>query len=177
MNRKPFNRSGFNRPSTAITSVTGFAQLKLGASPVFANRAISALALPSRLVLWDSADGTIIKTGSGNSALVLYASGNAAKVLYGILAPSVMALKTLSEQSVQGESVIDLQWLVLAPGGELIINTEDMTVTVNGQNGMEYFSLDSEFFNLLNGANTIVFSDGSTGRNINFDIIWKDRWL
>jgi phage-related protein len=88
-----------------------------------------------------------------------------------------MALRTAADQSIQGEAVIDLTGLVLAPGDELTINTEDMTVTLDGQNGMDYFSLDSEFFTLLSGLNTLVFTDGETTRTIAFDIIWKDRWL
>ena len=67
--------------------------------------------------------------------------------------------------------------LVLCPGDELVINTCDLTVTLNGLNAMEYFAADSEFITLLNGKNIIEYNDESGTRNISFDIIWKDRWL
>jgi hypothetical protein len=65
----------------------------------------------------------------------------------------------------------------LRPGDELVINTCDLTVTLNGENAMEYFAADAEFITLLNGGNTIEYNDESGAREISFDIIWKDRWL
>lgn len=177
MNRRPYNRSAFNRPSAATSSVTGLALLKMGASPVAYTRTISAIGNAASLDLSAAAVPTNAKRGAGNTALVLSTQGVSTKVLCGLLAAAVMALKTSADQSIQGEAIIDLTGLVLAPGDELTINTEDMTVTLDGQNGMDYFSLDSEFFTLLSGLNTLVFTDGETARTVAFDIIWKDRWL
>ena len=84
---------------------------------------------------------------------------------------------TEANQVLAGESVITLEGITLKPGDELIINTCDMTVTINGQNAMEYFSNDSDFFTLLNGLNTLIYNDSNSSRNISFDVIWKDRWL
>lgn len=177
MNRKPYNRSGFNRSSVVTTNATGFASLKLRADPVFANRTISAVAIPARLSLSGTAIATVVKSASGNAAMKVNALAMSTRALYALPGAATMALKAAAEQSVQGESVIDLQGLVLEPGDEMVINTEDMTVTINGQNAMDYFTMDSEFFALLNGENTIVYADENVSRTANLDIIWKDRWL
>jgi len=147
------------------------------------NRDISALATKSALILNDSANATNVKAKTGLAALVLRGTGNGLlKINAGtILAKMIMA--TSADTIIQGEAVINLRddqtntWLILAPGDELIINTDEMTVTVNGQNGMRYFSMDSDFFKLLSGENKIVYSDGSSSRDVLVDIIWKDRWL
>lgn len=177
MNRKPFNRGGFNRSSTTTSSATGLAQLKLGASPVFANRTISVPISQSNLALTNNLSPTVIKSAECKAALILLSLGNATKALDGGTGAALIVLTADASQSVQGEAVITLEGLVLAPGGELIINTVDMTVTINAESGMQYFSADSEFFALLNGANTILYNDGETNRTINLDVIWKDRWL
>jgi len=147
------------------------------------NRDISALATKSALILNDSANATNVKAKTGLAALVLRGTGNGLlKINAGtILAKMIMA--TSADTIILGEAVINLRddqtntWLILAPGDELIINTDEMTVTINGQNGMRYFSMDSDFFKLLSGENKIVYSDCSGSRDVLVDIIWKDRWL
>jgi len=110
-------------------------------------------------------------------------TANARVIKDGGVGLSTMNMTTFGDQLIQGEAVINLRddqtgtWLILAPGGELIIDTEEMTVTVNSENGMEYFSMDSDFFKLLSGENIIVYSDASDTRDVLVDIIWKDRWL
>ena len=60
---------------------------------------------------------------------------------------------------------------------ELVIDTCEMTVSVNGQNMMKFVSNDSEFFSLLPGDNEIIYTDGVTTRKVSIDILWKDRWV
>lgn len=177
MNRRPLNRSGFNRPSTSTSSATGLAQLKMGANPVSAQRTISIPLTRSQLAVLGSLQPTNTKYGGGVSELSLAGIANATQVLDGGTGTSLFTLLAEAIQSVQGEAVITLEGLVLAPGDELVINTQDMTITLNGQNGTEHFSADSEFFTLLSGENTIIYSDGEASRKINLDVIWKDRWL
>lgn len=178
MNRRPFNRSAFNRQGTAETvGNSGIALLKLSAIPVFANRDINSLLTSATLVLDSGISGTNVKYGATTAAIKLSATGQQTKVIVAMAGISDMVIKTYADQAVQGESVIDLEGLILRPGDELIINTCDMTVMLNGQNGTQYFSPDSEFFALLSGDNEIIYSDGNTTRNVTLDIIWKDRWL
>ena len=88
-----------------------------------------------------------------------------------------MVMLTQATHQLSGEQMMRFEDLALRPGDELVINTCDLTVTLNGQNAMEYFAADSEFITLLNGENIIEYSDESGDRKISFDIIWKDRWL
>jgi len=71
--------------------------------------------------------------------LKLTALGDGVKALSVDAGIAEVVLTASAQQAVQGEAVIALEGLTLAVGDELIINTIDMTVTVNGQNGMKYF--------------------------------------
>ena len=182
MNRQPFNRSGFNRTAQAINGTNGIALMKLTSSGV-PTQIISTPVSESIMRLLSSAEGTRVIWYSGLSGLVMSGTAKAFVIRNGGIGLSTMKMGTFGDQLIQGEAVINLKndqnntWLTLAPGDELVINTDDMTVAINSQNGMQYFSMDSDFFKLLSGENKIVYSDGSGSRDILFDIIWKDRWL
>jgi hypothetical protein len=175
MNR-PFNRSAFNRPAKTTSSTTGIALIKFSGS-LNLNRTVSIPANQSSVKISANLTPTVEKYIAGKSEIKLSSQANATKVLDAGIGLAAIVLGGSVVQSVQGEAVITLEDLNLAPGDELVINTTDLTVTVNGQNGTQYFSPDSEFFTLLNGVNTIVYSDTEAERNINLDVIWKDRWL
>ena len=55
-----------------------------------------------------------------------------------------------------------------------IIDTEHMTVTLNGANIIDRVSDDSAFFKLQPGENDIIVEGGTTA---DVKILWKDRWL
>ena len=62
----------------------------------------------------------------------------------------------------------------MVAGDELIIDTEHMTVTLNGANIIDRVSDDSAFFKLQPGENDIIVEGGTTA---DVKILWKDRWL
>lgn len=64
--------------------------------------------------------------------------------------------------------------LTLQPGDELIIDTDAMTVTLNGENAVAYVTDDSIFFKLAPGDSTLNFAGGEQA---DIRILWKDRWL
>ena len=175
-NRQPFNRGKFNVPSVTISSNNGIALMKLGAVPVSAQRTISASGQAS-LKLSGLSDGTIVRYAAGSCLFTLGSYADGTKVFIVEAEDAALVMLTQATQQLSGEQVMRFEELVLRPGDELIINTCDMTVTINGQNAMEFFSNESEFFTLLNGINTLVYSDSNSNRKISFDIIWKDRWL
>ena len=175
-NRQPYNRGKFNVPSAAISSNSGIALLKLGAVPVSAQRTISASGQAS-LKLGSLTDGTIIKYSTASAVLTMSGVADGTKVFIVSAGTAALVIMTQATHQVSGEQAMRLEGLVLHPGDELVINTGDMTVTLNGQNAMQYFSADSEFITLLNGENILEYNDESTSRDISFDIIWKDRWL
>lgn len=175
-NRQPYNRGKFNVPSAAISDNSGLAGLVLGTIPVNAQRTINASGQAS-MKLSGVSDGTIVKYMSGDCQLALGSFANGTKVF--IMKPDEAALILLTQavHQLSGEQVMRFEDLVLRPDDELVINTCDLTVTLNGQNAMEYFAADSDFITLLNGENTIEYNDESEARKISFDIIWKDRWI
>lgn len=175
-NRQPYNRGKFNVQSSQTIGNSGIGLIVMSTNTVQVSKTISAKGSTS-LCLKHNVDGTIVKYINGYSSLLLDAYGKGTKIF--IVAGNIanMVMKTESNQSLAGESAIILKGLILKPGDELIINTCDMTITINGQNAMEYFSDESDFFKLLSGINTLIYSDGNTNRNIYFDVIWKDRWL
>lgn len=176
-NRQPFNQGKFNVSSGSTIGNSGIALMAMGANSVLGNRIISASGLAS-LKLGEISDGTNIKYSSGMAGLVMDSQANGTKYYLVTGDPARLIMTTEANQLLSGEEIIVLDGLILSPGDELVINTYDMTVTLNGQNAMQYFSSESDFIKLLNGLNTIEYSDGNGGsRNISFDILWKDRWL
>lgn len=76
-----------------------------------------------------------------------------------------------------GYEYIKLSNLVLKPNDELIINTGEMTVEINGQNVIQYFSNDGEFFSIKPGENIVVYENGNVNSKANIKILWKDAFL
>lgn len=175
-NRQPFNRGKFNTPITQSIGNNGIAVMMMKANSTLASRIISAIGT-SDLSMREDVKGTIVKYNTGTSEIWSGSQGEGTKVLTAESEISKLAMSTEANQVLAGESVITLEGITLKPGDELVINTCDMTVTINGQNAMEYFSNDSDFFTLLNGLNTLIYNDSNSSRNISFDVIWKDRWL
>lgn len=175
-NRQPYNRGKFNTPSTSSVGANGIGLMILNGGPVQGSRLISANGL-AILYMKHDVDATINKNDIGNTALTLNGFSNGTKRFMVSSDISSLVLGTEANQMLSGEAVINLEGIILKPGEELVINTCDMTITINGQNAMEYFSDDSEFFNLLSGLNTLIYSDSNSSRNLSFDVIWKDRWL
>ncbi len=175
-NRQPYNREKFNAPLTVTSSNSGIALLKLEAIPVSAQRTISASGQAS-MKLGSLTDGTIIKYSTASAVLTMSGVADGTKVFIVSAGTAALVIMTQATHQLSGEQMMRFEDLSLRPGDELVINTCDLTVTLNGLNAMEYFAADSEFITLLKGKNIIEYNDESGTRNISFDIIWKDRWL
>jgi len=92
--------------------------------------------------------------------------------------PSVpINLNTKGSAVMFGYSTLFLPDLVVPPDGELVIDTENMTITLNGENVTRFFGQDSEFFKLKPGENIVIYEDGEQNRDISYKILWKDLWL
>lgn len=76
-----------------------------------------------------------------------------------------------------GSQVLELINLNLHAGDEVIIDTEKMTITVNGVNSINILSDDSVFLNLSPGANTVSVETDNIGAEADIYVLWKDRWL
>lgn len=175
-NRQPYNRGKFNKPSAQTTSISGLSILKLSGEPVKPQQVMSSYGM-SALILRSTSNATNIKNSVGSATLILDSKASPTKIHYGIANISDIQLQTKGEHTLAGEKTIKLSGLILKPGDELVIDTCEMTVTVNGQNMMKFVSDDSEFFSLLPGDNEIIYTDGVTTRKVSIDILWKDRWV
>ena len=76
-----------------------------------------------------------------------------------------------------GLAYLKLIGINLAPEQELVIDTDKMTVEINGQNKIMYLTSDSDFFKLKPGENIIQYTDNVASRNLQTKVLWKDRWL
>lgn len=181
-NRQPFNRGKFNGPvSTGRSNISGYATFKLSVNSVMAHHDLSAKAEAS-FKLGTYADNYSVIYAQGVSVMTLGGSLIPTKLITGQPRESSLTMDSYGRHSLHGESMIKFTDrnglpLVLRPGDELVIDTCEMTVTVNGINQMRYTSQDSDFFNLLRGNNEIVYTDGSSSRRVSIDILWKDRWV
>lgn len=175
-NRQPFNQGKFNASSLQAIGNNGIALMNMGSNIIRVSKIISAKGVCD-LQMKGASDITKIKYSSTISNVKSDSRANGTKVYVVSSDVSSMKMETLSNQYLSGESFILLENINLKPHDELIINTCDMTVTINGQNAMQYFSVDSDFFKLNNGVNEIIYSDDELDRNVSLDIIWKDRWL
>ena len=90
---------------------------------------------------------------------------------------SVITGSVAKSAEIYGIEYISLTNLVLKPGQELIIDTDDMTATIDGQNAIHLLSDDSVFFFLAQGEDIITYADNGTSRSINLKVMRKDRWL
>ena len=81
-------------------------------------------------------------------------------------------LYTLGEATVQ----FVLRFLgTINPNDVIEIDTERMTVTINGQNALHL--VDGRFWELIAGQNIIRYTDSETSRHVSLTIIFRNRWL
>jgi len=175
-NRQPFNRGKFNVASSQSSGSNGIGIMVMGTNSTLVQKVISAKGITT-MIMSGTINATKVKFNNGITDMVMSSIGNGTKVFRVVTSTADMVMLTDANQSLAGESIIVLEDINLKPGDELIINTCDMTITINGQNAMQYFNNESEFFSLLSGLNTLIYSDTNASRQISFDVIWKDRWL
>lgn len=79
--------------------------------------------------------------------------------------------------AVYAYAYLALPELVLAPGRTLAIDSENITVTLDGENAISYWQTGSSPILLGGGANTLIYEDTSAGRELACNIVWRDRWI
>ena len=113
----------------------------------------------------------------GDAAILLSSAGRLNRV-FGLQGRANILLVVENEGfNIFRYEHIHLPTLSIPVGGELIIDTDDMTITLNGQNVMRHLSRDSEFFLLNPATNEIVYTSGNQNNRANINILWKDAWL
>lgn len=61
----------------------------------------------------------------------------------------------------------------LDPGDELVVDAETMEVSKNGNEA--YSDFDGDLIHLLSGDNTITYTDSESGRDVQIEVVRKDR--
>jgi len=198
-NRQLFNRGRFSRPLNSANSIvfTGTVDLgveaeaeKINVTLAFNGHADITLELAGQMnyaVSFDgnadlqlNTDGNLIRARNfeGHTDIAMTADGNLirGRVFHG------NALITLTLASTEGFNTfryehVHLPGLLVRPGDELIIDMENMTVTLNGQNVMRFLHRNSEFFTLNPGNNEITYESTVTNGRVDMRVLWKDAWL
>jgi|GEM_PF-6638900 len=131
----------------------------------------------ANLAIYSLAKLTAIKSFEGESNLSLFASGTI-NVIRGFRGSANLELYTTSEGfNTFRLEYISLPNLILKKGDELVINIENKTITLNGQNAMRYLTRESDFFLFNPSENTIEFKNDTKGGETDIRILWKDAWL
>ncbi len=195
-NRQPFNKGKFN-VSCIEKSVNFYGFIDISLEAVGNINAISTLQGEAEAGLFASGNMNYTSLFSGNSNMALLidgflvnskpfkgnaifsitSNGNvvAKKSISGI---AVLTLKASSEGfKTYQEEYISLPGIILRTGDELIINTDEMTVTLNGQNVVQYLSRDSEFFLFNPHENDIIYTSANPNDKVDIKILWKDAYL
>ena len=172
-NRILFNRAGYNRADIGefIWSAEAFGQSGAAAYIIVTRR----LAGSASAVAVASGDIVRIFAMQGDISAESAAAGRIIRIRsFSSEVEAISYAKATGLVSYGTEILAFSDELTLQPGDELIIDTEAMTVTLNGENAVAYVTDDSIFFKLAPGDSTLSFAGGEQA---DIRILWKDRWL
>jgi len=173
-NLTQFNRTVFNGVESGGIPIYTIASMHMTATGTcFADKAMSTIAL-----FRAETYGQCIRFRpfDGSAEIEMIAHANSIRFKFMASHADMLMEAIALGYRTYGTKQIELQNIQLHIGDEIIINTDDMTVTINGQNAVSYLTDDSDFFKLKPGENFISIN-GSTGAVTDAYIIWKDRWL
>jgi hypothetical protein len=105
---------------------------------------------------------------------IIFTNESLMNVRYSLAGKSKIILTGLADLDFWLSEFINLTNVILAPGKTLVIDTEKMTINIDGTNIMSKLSNDSIFFDLRPGENLITYT-GSKPAELR--ILWKDRYL
>ncbi|MNP56120.1 hypothetical protein D3C76_1508180 [compost metagenome] len=61
------------------------------------------------------------------------------------------------------------------PGDQIIIDSDKLKMTLNGQNALHL--MQGDFFDLNTGLNELIYTDDKTGRTVRMRITFKDKFV
>lgn len=171
-NRTPYNRTQYNRKARFVFEWTATANAESGSGgSLLIIRYLSGAAEAET-----DAAGELVRVvlPSGTAEAVAEAVGDYIRTLFFSGMADAEAYASGTGVSTYGQEVMTILGVNMVAGDELIIDTEHMTVTLNGVNIVDRVSDASVFFKLKDGINDIVVEGGTTA---DIKILWKDRWL
>lgn len=172
-----FNRGSFNRKHSQSTTITATALVELNSDVRDVNLTQFASDLETELELTARSLSTLRKYSKGDAEFMLGANSSSTIKMFNIgMLDSDVEVMADALGSTLGEEFIALEGIVLRPGEEMVINTCDLTATINGENAISSLTVGSDFFDFLSGDNDVIIS-GENSRGMTVDVYWKDRWL
>lgn len=175
-NRQPFNRGKFNVNTTGESS-SFFGDLTFNLNISAKLTVVKSFVGTVDILI--KTNGTMIKQRSliGNVAIKLGLDGQISRTK--TITGDIDINLDLVSQNITTSDVNSMRFpkLVLVPGDELVIDTGEMTITLNGQNASRYFSSTSEFFSINPGENIIIYENGNQLSEADIRILWRDSFL
>jgi len=86
------------------------------------------------------------------------------------------SILTLRRIGALNEEIFELNPTSILPGGEVIIDTDIMTVLIDNIENVSSVTTDSEFFELIPGDSLFTI-ETDTEQELGVTIIWQNRWL
>jgi hypothetical protein len=176
-NRGNFNQAKFNASSDAHGYVSGAVALRLTTAGKIGR--IRPVAGTSPLNLSASCKPTLIRPLPAQTLeMRLGAQGKVVRKRPLSAQAAALNLTARADYHAFGTEEFALPGLIVRPGDELVIDTDLMTVTLNGVNIARYVRMNSQFIKLLAAGNTFVYQDKSGAtRKADVRVEWKPRWL
>lgn len=171
-NRTPYNRAPYNRKARFVFEWTATANAESGSGgAVLIIRYLSGEAEGET-----SSSGVVVRVllPSGTAEAVAEAVGDYIRTRFFDGVAEAISNASGTGVSTYGQEVLTVAGVNMVAGEELIIDTEHMTVTLNGVNIVDRVSDSSVFFKLMSGVNDLIVEGGTTA---DIKILWKDRWL
>lgn len=171
-NRTPYNKTAYNRSACIVFEWLATAGAETGTAA--AVRIIRHFDGTVEAVA--AASGVVVRVVLPSAIADAQADtvGDYIRTLFFEALAEAVATASGNGVSTYGSVTLVIEGVNMNAGDELIIDTEHMTVTLNGANIIDRVSGESAFFKLQPGANDIIVEGGTTA---DVKILWKDRWL
>lgn len=171
-NISPFNRAPFNRSATletyfgvTIDSSSEFIAQLNGVFPVS--------------IIFDTTT-ELIAPMTREMPIVMDVIDTATEMLSNLLRQRILdtIIDTSTEFSVKVQHLHVDEIVIngdIAAGDRLVIDTRNLTVTLNGENALHL--LNGDFFDLVLGNNKITYTDASSSRNVLMRVTHRDKFV
>lgn len=173
-NRLTYNRAAYNRSASFVFEWTAIAS----ATAEAAGALLIVRYFDGAAEAVTTSSGEIIRTAlfvdGATAEAVAEAIGEYIRTIYQTGQADAEAIANAAAVSTYGSVTLVIEGVNMVAGDELIIDTEHMTVTLNGINIVDRVDDESVFFKLMPGENDVIVEGGTTA---DVKILWKDRWL
>ena len=161
-NRTPYNKTTYNRTTSIVFEWLATANAETDTSATL------------KIIRYLDGSAAAVATASALAEAEAGSVGDYIRTLFFSALAEAVATASGTGVSTYGSVTMVIEGVNMVAGDELIIDTEHMTVTLNGANIIDRVSDDSAFFKLQPGENDIIVEGGTTA---DVKILWKDRWL